>query len=272
MNRNDIVNTINSLSGESGHKKVLEVYNAQRPLPRGYTVKHSDAWCATTVSAVFIMNGYYDISECSCPKMIEKARALGIWVEDDSYKPSIGDIVLYDWQDNGRGDNVGNPDHVGIVVAVNGDSITVREGNKGGTIGNRNLTRNGRFIRGYITPKFDNSTPTPKPTPTPTPVPTPKPTPAPAPQPSTQKYVVGKSYTITVRTSLNVRKGAGTNYAKVGYRGLTPDGRKHATADGALKNGTRVTVQQIKQVGDTTWLKIPSGWICGIEGNDVYVK
>jgi hypothetical protein len=36
------------------HKKIIDVYNSQRPIPVGYRVKYNDAWCATFVSAVFV--------------------------------------------------------------------------------------------------------------------------------------------------------------------------------------------------------------------------
>ena len=155
MKRADIVSTINGLKGETGHQKILDIYNAQKPLPRGYKVKPTDAWCATTVSAVFIMNGYNKISECSCPQMIEKAKKLGIWVEDDAFTPQIGDIIMYDWQDTGKGDDTGVADHVGIVISVTKSKIVVREGNKNKSIGNRDVTVNGIYIRGYITPPYE---------------------------------------------------------------------------------------------------------------------
>ena len=155
MKRTLVCNTVNSLQGEAGHKRVLEVYNAQESLPRGYKLKYSDPWCAATVTAVMIMNGYSRISECSCSQMIQKAKAAGVWVEDDAYRPSCGDIIMYDWQDSGAGDNQGTPDHTGIVVDVAGETITVREGNKSGSIGNRVLRRNSRYIRGYIVPPYE---------------------------------------------------------------------------------------------------------------------
>ena len=43
---------------------------------------------------------------------------MGIWVENDAYTPSTGDMTLYDWDDNGVGDNTGSADHIGIVVSV----------------------------------------------------------------------------------------------------------------------------------------------------------
>ena len=33
---------------------------------------------------------------------------MGCWQENDAYVPSPGDAILYDWQDNGIGDNTGN--------------------------------------------------------------------------------------------------------------------------------------------------------------------
>ena len=155
MKREAIVKTIKGLSGVAGHKEVIRVYNAQKPLPRGYKVDFNDAWCAATVSAVFLLNGYNAFSECSCVKMVEKAKAAGLWLEKDDYIPKIGDVIMYDWQDNGKGDNKGQPDHVGIVIKVNADSFTVREGNKSNALGDRTLKVNGKYIRGFILPPYE---------------------------------------------------------------------------------------------------------------------
>lgn len=269
MKRNDIVKTINGLKGEEGHQQVLKTYNAQKPLPRGYKLKQSDPWCAGTVSAVFLMNGGCDFAECSCREMVNKAKALGIWKEDDAYRPQIGDIIQYDWQDSGKGDDIGEPDHVGIVIRVDadGNGFTVREGNKGGTVGNRSMKRDGRYIRGFILPQYEddaqeieqpaaNSTPAEE-----------KPA-----NESKNGYIVGRTYTIYVQTALNVRRGAGTNYSLVGYNNLTADAKKHATGSGALRNGTRVTCKEVRHIGNDVWMRIPSGWICAISGRNVYVK
>lgn len=162
MKRSDIVKTIKGLQGEEGHKKVLDVYNGQCPLPRGYKLQEKDPWCAATVTAVFLMNGYDAFAECSCHVMIQKAKKLGIWVEEDGYIPSPGDVIMYDWQDTGKGDNVGVADHTGIVIAVSKSKITIREGNKNKSIGNRDVLVNGINIRGYITPVFDDKQTSPK--------------------------------------------------------------------------------------------------------------
>ena len=85
-------------------------------------------------------------------------------------------------------------------------------------------------------------------------------------------YKVGGTYTVSVRSALNVRKGAGKNYDLVGFRNLTPDGKAHANHNGALLNGTKVTVKEVKIAGEQIWLKIPSGWICGKDGAKILVK
>lgn len=262
MKREDIVKTINSLKGEAGHKKVLEVYNAQKPLPRGYKVKPTDAWCATTVSAVFLMNGYSDISECSCPKMIEKAQKLGIWVEDDAYVPKAGDVIMYDWQDSGKGDDKGTADHVGVVIKVDKNKSVVREGNKNNTIGNRDITVNGIHIRGYIVPPYEaQKASEPKKIEKVTDKPSAEKKPADSAQKISYGYVIGKTYTVNVKTSLNVRKGAGKKYPKVRFAELTKDGQAHANMTGSLLPGTKVTCLSVKKVGDEVWVKIPSGWV-----------
>lgn len=155
MKRSDVLHEITNLKGADAHDWVVDTYNSISPRPRGYKLQSKDPWCAATVSAVLHKCGYDDLAECSCPVMTQKARDKGIWIEDDSYIPKAGDIIMYDWQDNGQGDNEGNPDHVGIVVKVDGDNITVREGNKNGSVGNRQIKVNGRYIRGFITPQYE---------------------------------------------------------------------------------------------------------------------
>ena len=137
-------------------KRIIDIYNDHKPLARDYKVKYTDAWCATAVSAAFIKAGLTDIgfTECSCNCMIALYKAKGLWEEKDFYVPKIGDIIMYEWQDNGVGDNVGSADHVGLVTAINGTNLTVIEGNKNDAVAYRSININGKYIRGYCLPDY----------------------------------------------------------------------------------------------------------------------
>lgn len=148
---------IGKKEADGTHKAIVDIYNAHKPLPGGYKVKYTDSWCATFVSAIAIKLGYTDIIpvECSCQRMIDLCKDAGIWIEDENRTPNPGDIIFYDWQDGGAGDNKGWSDHVGIVENVSGGKITVIEGNYSNAVKRRNLNVNGKGIRGYAVPKYD---------------------------------------------------------------------------------------------------------------------
>ena len=142
------------------HKKIIDVYNKQKPLPVGYKVKYTDAWCATFASAVFVQLGYTDIvpTECSCPRWITLLKNKGMWHEDESVSPKPGWLLFYDWDDSSSyasNNNTGSPEHVGIVEKVSGGYITVIEGNYSNSVKRRTISVNGRYIRGYGVPKYD---------------------------------------------------------------------------------------------------------------------
>lgn len=158
--RSQIVNKAREWVGlneaDGSHKKIIDIYNSHKPLARGYAMKYTDEWCACTVSALAIACGATDIIplEVSCSKLIELAKAKGIFVEDDAYIPSPGDLILYDWEDNGVGENKAAPNHTGIVETVVENTITVIEGNYKNAVGRRTIKVNGKYIRGFITPHY----------------------------------------------------------------------------------------------------------------------
>ncbi len=141
---------------DGSHRKIIDGYNAHKPLARGYLVKYTDSWCAAFVSFVAIKCGIIDImpTECGCGAMIELYKKLGRWQENDAYKPAAGDVIMYDWDDNGKGDCTGYPEHVGIVTAVRGNEMTIIEGNKSDRVSYRKLQVNDKFIRGYCLPDY----------------------------------------------------------------------------------------------------------------------
>lgn len=141
---------------DGSHKAIIDIYNNHLPLARRYKLKYTDSWCAAMVSAAAIVAGYTDIipTECSCGQMVSLYSKAGRWIEDDAYVPDIGDVIFYDWEDCGVGDNAGWPDHVGIVVSVKDSSITAIEGNKDNKVAYRTIDVNGKGIRGYGVPDY----------------------------------------------------------------------------------------------------------------------
>lgn len=148
--------------GSTGHKEIIDIFN-NSGLCKRHKMTYTDFWCAATASAAYIIAGLagtgkgkiFPCVECACSAIINLAKNAGIWVENDSYVPKPGDLIIYDWQDSGIGDNKGDPDHVGIVVEVYNGVIKVFEGNMGyGYCGYRDLRVNGQYIRGFVCPDF----------------------------------------------------------------------------------------------------------------------
>lgn len=164
-----VVSLIESWIGRNekngSHKEIIDIYNSFDSLPRGIRMQYTWSWCACTWSALAIKLGYTSIMpiEISCGHLIEQARKMGCWQENDKYVPNPGDAVLYDWDDSGKGDNTGWPDHIGTVTYVNIASgyMEVVEGNYSDAVKKRIISLNGRYIRGFITPKYDDETVTP---------------------------------------------------------------------------------------------------------------
>ena len=150
---------------DGSHKLIINTYNSLKPLPRNYAVTYTDPWCAATVSAAAIEAGLTDIipRECSCARMIALFQKMGRWMERDDYTPLPGDVIFYDWQDSGKGDNTGAPDHVGVVEKVTDGLIAVIEGNYHDAVGRRSIAVNGKRIRGYGLPDYASMSDSPPP-------------------------------------------------------------------------------------------------------------
>lgn len=203
---------IGKKESDGSFKEIIDIYNTlpTAQLPRRTKMLYSWEWCACTWSALAVKLGYTDIMpiEISCYYIIERAKEMGIWVESDSYVPKPADAILYDWNDSGNGDNKGNPDHIGVVEKVVGNTITVIEGNYSNAVKRRKLKVNGKYIRGYITPKYDAEPETSKNTSTQTSTAT-KSVKA---TDYAQKKLASLAGTYKVTASaLNVRHGAGTS-------------------------------------------------------------
>lgn len=164
--RQAVVDLVKSWEGKKEsngtYKSIIDIYNGYKgKLPRGLKMQYDWSWCACTWSALAIKLGYTDIMpiEISCGNLIEEAIKKGIWKENDAYVAQPGDAVLYDWDDSGKGDNTGWPDHIGTIIETHKDAgyFVVMEGNYSDAVKKRTLSINGRYIRGFITPKYDNN-------------------------------------------------------------------------------------------------------------------
>ena len=139
------------------HREILAVYNAIRPLPRGYAVRETDPWCAAFASVAAVMAGAGDRYplECSCSKIIEGAKKRSIWQERDDHLPAIGDWVLYDWQSQPDGENSGQPDHVGVVIGIENGEILAVEGNFDNAVKLRRFPVDWEKLRGFVCPVWE---------------------------------------------------------------------------------------------------------------------
>lgn len=153
---------VGTKEGSKGHKQIVSDYN--KACDSGRKMDVNSLWCAGFVGAVaqetgnVLKDGIGVPVDYSCGtgehSLIEKAKKAGIWIEDDAYTPRRGDIVIYDWKDNGKGDDVNGHDHTGIVTSVAAKSFVVTEGNKNNAVGTRRVNVNAKNIRGFISPKF----------------------------------------------------------------------------------------------------------------------
>lgn len=164
----DVLNVMRSWLGFSEYngkfKIIIDLYNHTKPLPRGYAVKYTDAWCDATVSAAAIKAGAQDLigRECGCEQHIKIFKQKGIWIEDGTIRPEPGDVIVYNWGDSTQA-NDGYADHIGYVEYVSGNTITAIEGNKNEAVERRSLPVGWGYIRGYAKPKYDNSSSKPNP-------------------------------------------------------------------------------------------------------------
>lgn len=84
-------------------------------------------------------------------------------------------------------------------------------------------------------------------------------------------YIIGKTYT----TDANLYIRVAPNGDKIEPKSLTSNAQINAYTDdegySILRKGTKVTCKGIKVVNNSTWMQIPSGWICAIQNNKKYI-
>ena len=209
---------------DDSHQQIIDVYNGHKPLARGYTVKYTDNWCMTFVSALFIKTGLASLCplECSCGEAINLAKQMGIWEENEDITPSAGDLIMYDWDNQD-----GWPEHVGIVESVVNNQITVIEGNKSNAVGRRVINVGNASIRGYIQPNYDGSISNNQPS-----------------KPISNEKAVNYKVKVNTKSGVNCRKKPSVGSAKIT----------------AYANGTQLTITKEKNgwgyANNTGWVDL----------------
>ena len=160
--------------------------------------------------------------ECSCGEMIELAKQMKIWNEDSKRSPNVGDIIMYDWDNQD-----GWPEHVGIVESVTNNQITVIEGNKSNAVGRRVINVGNASIRGYIQPNYDGSISNNQPS-----------------KPISNEKAVNYKVKVNTKSGVNCRKKPSVGSAKIT----------------AYANGTQLTITKEKNgwgyANNTGWVDL----------------
>lgn len=146
---------LNVTEGSKRHKEIVDGYNSQKKLPRGYKLQYTDAWCAAFVSFIGICLGisHVILPEVGCGPMIELYKANGRWVEADDYVPKPGDIWMADW-DAKKGECTGSPDHVELVEWCDGKNIGLIGGNSDNQVKRRTIPVEYIYTRGFCLPDY----------------------------------------------------------------------------------------------------------------------
>lgn len=228
---------VGCVRGDSKHKEIVNIFNTVQP--DGWPMNYTAAWCATFVSALAIKKfgkdkakTYFPLS-ANCKNIINRSKEKGIWVENDAYVPSPGDWIIYDWDDNGVGEDTTGYNHVGIVKSVANGKITVIEGNKNDKCATREIKVNDRYTRGFVHPKYGALTGT---------------VVTPAVKPTTAKTTAKPKVKIDVdgvwgkKTTKALRKKLGID-----------DAKEKKEADGIIKNQLNSCKKYLRNIDATAW-------------------
>ncbi|MBQ0090887.1 MAG: hypothetical protein KBT27_16300 [Prevotellaceae bacterium] len=89
---------------------------------------------------------------------------------------------------------------------------------------------------------------------------------------SADGYVVGNTYKLL--SNMYVRDAANGNKIPFSKFSANAKANGYAYADGSgvLRQGTKVTCKGVESVNGSTWIKIPSGYVCAKTSSKVYIK
>lgn len=128
--------------GTPQHAALIDKYNNMVAAAHGcYHMQYTDPWCAAYVSLCAAEAGFHDFPfSAACQPMVKWAQQRGLW----SKAPSVGGLVLFDW------DGDGSADHVGIVTDVEVGSFTSIEGNTSDMCAYRHYSNQHAGVMGFV--------------------------------------------------------------------------------------------------------------------------
>ena len=130
--------------------ELIDYYNEHTG---GYDMSYYDEWCACFASVCSLKSGNADATGTN----VNCAEFRRIWREKGIYRerwetPAAGWLIDYDWQQDGI------PDHIGIVVDCDGETIHVIEGNTDGEMCAEHWIPVGSWsISCFAAPEYDES-------------------------------------------------------------------------------------------------------------------
>lgn len=141
-------------SNNGGNSKIVEI--AKKELSEGshdggqkywqwYGFSSRVEWCAIFVSYCADKSSLKMDKFAYCPTGIATFKTKNQWL-DKGKEPKSGNIIFFDWN------NDGTSDHVGIVKEVKNNIVFTIEGNSGDKISEQKYPINSAYIAGYGTP------------------------------------------------------------------------------------------------------------------------
>lgn len=140
-----------------GNQAIVEVALTQlgneggQPYWSWYGFEGRVEWCACFVSWCANECGYIDTGVipkfAGCVLGSQWFKDRGQW-QDDSFEPSAGHIIFFDWEGDGE------TDHVGIVECVENGTVYTVEGNSGDTCRQNSYAIGSSVIYGYGIPAY----------------------------------------------------------------------------------------------------------------------
>ena len=149
------------------YKYIIDTYNKQPDLPRGYPLSYQDSWCAAFVSFIGIRTNTTDIlgREVSVNYHIKFFMNKDQWIEDGTITPRPGDLVAFSWKAI-RQPNNDFPNHIGFVESIDNGFFYTIEGNTSPVnsaspedlgidyVARKRYEIGSRVIRGFARPQY----------------------------------------------------------------------------------------------------------------------